>query len=538
MSRGIDREPPGAPSSSISGPLSSTGWAGLAVLLHVGLALLLWEPTLFEGGDNATYMILGEALRTGEGYRDLHLPGEPLHAKYPPVYPAVLAVLGWFGGLQLFKFASLAFTAGAVALTARMGGRIAGPVAALAAAGLLAVNPVLLEYAHWVLSEAPFLFLVLLALTLLPSEDARAHAAGVAAAAVAFLTRTAGLPLLLAATLIPTLERRWKRAGLAGGASLAAAGGWAVWQRAADPAQPSYLRELVLRNPYDPAAGTVGPADLIARAAGNAWEYVGTVFPGSLSGAPAVPGGVGSGMALLGIAVAALALTGWTLRATQRLGEAEAFALLYAGLIVLWPEVWTDRRFLLPLLPLLLLYGTGAAAATWRRLARLLARDARQPGRGAAGAVCAAVLLGVPGLVDALREGPDRVRCVVRYRAEDPCIPPTLASFFAAARWAREHTHPEAVIANRKPTLFYWVGRRRGDVYRFSSEPTLVLRGLEEMGATHVVVDALSGTTARYLLPAIREYRDRFEVVYGGGDPPTPILRFDPPEETALGPSP
>ncbi|MDH3733041.1 MAG: hypothetical protein OEU54_05880, partial [Gemmatimonadota bacterium] len=59
----------------------------LAALHAIG-GLLLFEPTLFPGGDNAGYLILGEALREGEGYRDLYLPGSPLHAKYPPVFPS------------------------------------------------------------------------------------------------------------------------------------------------------------------------------------------------------------------------------------------------------------------------------------------------------------------------------------------------------------------------------------------------------------------------------------------------------------------
>lgn len=535
----------------LPGPLGFRAWAGLIVVLHLGLGLLLWEPTLFEGGDNAGYMILGEALRSGEGYRDLYLPGEPLHAKYPPFYPALLGILGWLGGVQLFKLLSLAFTTGAVALTARLGREMAGTVPALAAAAVLALNPVLLEYAHWILSEAPFVFLVLLALALLPAESGRVHAAGLAAAAAAFLTRTAGLPLLIAAAAVPLLRRRGRRAGLAAGVGAATAGGWALYQGLADPGQPGYLRQLVLADPYDPAAGTAGPADLLQRAAENLWSYAGSVLPGSLTGAAPTSEAASAVPVLLGLAVSGLALAGWILRARRRIGYAELFALLYAGLIVVWPQVWTDRRFLLPLLPLILLYaahaaGEAAARAFGRRGSGAgtaggpengggkRVEPSLHPTPGAAGALGLGLLLAVPGLADAAARIPDRIACVARYRAGDPCVVPELASFYAAARWAREHTEPDAVIANRKPTLFYWHSRRKGDVYRYSSEPALVLRSLEAMGATHVVVDRLSATTVRYLLPAIRAHRDRFEIVYPGGEPPTPILRFRPAPDMAL----
>ena len=64
--------------------LSPATWAGIAVALHVLLGLVLYDPTLFTGGDNAGYMILGDALRSFRGYLDLHLPETPLHTKYPP----------------------------------------------------------------------------------------------------------------------------------------------------------------------------------------------------------------------------------------------------------------------------------------------------------------------------------------------------------------------------------------------------------------------------------------------------------------------
>ena len=90
------------------------------VAAHVLLAVLVFEPTLFPGADAGHYMVLGESLRSGMGFRDIQLPGSPLHAKFPPGYPLILAIAGWFGGLQLFKATSMAFAAGSVWLTYRI----------------------------------------------------------------------------------------------------------------------------------------------------------------------------------------------------------------------------------------------------------------------------------------------------------------------------------------------------------------------------------------------------------------------------------
>jgi len=538
--------------------LSVGAWLGVACGLHVALGLLLYEPTLFPGGDNAGYMILGKALRTFSGYRDLYLPGAPLHAKYPPFYPVVLAGLGWLGGLQLFKLASLALTTAAVALTGLLGRRWLGARLGTAAALVVAANPVLLEYGHYVLSEAPFVALVLLSLWALDEGSPWPAWAGLAAAAAAFLTRTAGLPLLAAAVLAPAAARRWREAALAAAVAVAAAGGWAAWQHVAAPEQASYLRQLVLVNPYVPEQGTVGAAGLFVRGARNVWSYVSEVLPGSLTGGPAGSAAPGAGSELLtaaGLAVAALALAGWLRRAVGRIGVAEIFAVLYAGLIALWPSVWTDRRFLLPLLPVVLLYALGGAR-TLVELAAAPGRDGegRRADRGRAGAAsggagaggapggsrawigaaAAAVAIGAAGLAYVGSTAPGRVECVAAYRSGAPCEPPALASFFEAARWAREGTPADAIIANRKPRLFYLVSNRRGDVYRFTGDAELLLRGLDAMGASYVVVDEISGTTARYLLPAVRAHADRFAVVHRGGSPPTWVLAYRPPPDTAL----
>ncbi|WP_419948681.1 hypothetical protein [Candidatus Palauibacter sp.] len=486
-------------------------------LLHLLLGLLVFEPTLFPGGDNAGYLILGDALRSGEGYRDLHLPGTPLHARYPPLLPSLLAGLGWIGGVGVAKVVMLLLTATTVWVTAHFGRRWVGAGPALGAAGLLAVNPTLLEYGHYILSEAPFALCVVAALWFSGRKDHGGAVVAMVAAVAAFATRTSGMTLLAALPLAWLLQGHRRRAIWAGVAAFGALGAWALYQRVAAASEPGYLAVLLLLDPYTPEAGSVGFGGLFARAAENSWAYVSRVVPETLLGPG---GGAGSGGIALGFVVTAAALAGWVIRSRARLAAPEVFAVLYAGLIAVWPSVWTDRRFLLPLMPVVLLL---ALAAAWQ-----LPAPAGRWLRWAAPAV-----IGAFGLAWVANTGPDRIACVASYRAGDPCDPPANESLYAAARWARDNTPPEAVIANRKPRLFFWYSRRRGDLYAFSSDPAVVMQGLEAMEADYVVVDQVSGTTQRYLVPAIRAHEDRFEAVYVGGEPPSAIFRLLPPAANA-----
>ncbi|HSG81565.1 MAG TPA: hypothetical protein VLC48_04910, partial [Gemmatimonadota bacterium] len=94
-------------------------WTALAltIAVHVFLAALLFDPKPFIGGDNAGYMILAESLESGQGYRDLYLPGSPRHVTYPPGYPVLLTVARYFGGsLFTYKLLSMLFSTGSVVL--------------------------------------------------------------------------------------------------------------------------------------------------------------------------------------------------------------------------------------------------------------------------------------------------------------------------------------------------------------------------------------------------------------------------------------
>ena len=489
--------------------------------VHVLLGLLLYEPVLYTGGDNAGYMILGDALRSGEGYRDVYRPDAPLHTKYPPGYPALLAVAGFFGGLQLFKVLSLAASAAAVGLTYRVGRRMAGPRVGLVAAAVVAVNPVLLQYSHWVLTETAFTAVTLLAVACYLRREGAADPAwrgGLASATGAFFLRTAGAPLLAATVATHVVRREWRRTLVSAVVTAIAAGGWFVYQRVA-PGGRDYFGEFARVGTGAGEVGSLGSLELITRAGDHLWYYVATGFPWSVLGSSIRASDEALPVVLLGLLLTGLAVAGWVGRARDEAGLPEWFALFYVGLISVW---WKDLRFLLPLYPLLVIYVLLGARAATRALSLASSRDRR----GVTAAI--GVLLVVPGVGSSARLVPERVACVAAYRAGDPCLPGRWRSFHAAARWAGDNVREDAVFANRKPRIFYWISGHRGEVYPFTTDHEELFRGLEEMGADFVVVDVVSRTTPTFLVPAIESRLDWFGQVYSEGSPPTTILHYRP----------
>ena len=220
--------------------------------LHVAFAALLFDPEPTIGGDNAHYMILAESIGSGQGYRDIHVPGAPNHAQYPPFYPLVLAATAALGGeLVAFKLLSVLFTTASVVALYLLARARLGWAGAVAVAVPLAASPVLLDFSHWVLSEALFVFCVLVALAASersPATD-RWFAVSLAAAVLAFLTRFAGLPLLVALALPLAWRRDWGRLALVGGAATVAVGGWWLWGWLSEaPGANRYAEVVFLRN--------------------------------------------------------------------------------------------------------------------------------------------------------------------------------------------------------------------------------------------------------------------------------------------------
>jgi hypothetical protein len=230
----------------VTGSVTGAGLArqlpalGLAALAAAAVALAIgpWPVGVFQ--DDGVYVVLAKSLANGEGYRYLNLPGAPNATHYPPLYPAMLALL-WKvwplfpSNVVLFKFANAVLLGVAAAGTWRLArGRFGlGPVAAaLATAAFTACAPVVL-LSVMVLSEPLFLALLLPVLLLgeraaESGRDRDALAAGAAGAALA-LVRTLGVVVIPATALVLIWRRRWRAAAITVAAGAVVLLPWQLW---------------------------------------------------------------------------------------------------------------------------------------------------------------------------------------------------------------------------------------------------------------------------------------------------------------------
>lgn len=526
-------------------------WTWIGVLAAVVVAQLIlsaaaFHPAPHSGGDNAGYLTLAYSLVEQGAYLDLYDPGVAPHTKYPPVYPAVLALAMLLGARAwiTFKLVSLAATTLTVVLVF-LWSRERRPSLAFAAAvaALVAASDAVLWGSRWILSDPLFVAFTFLALWAFArvdrvtgevgrkgggrgpgerggpevgGEDAGAGAGdsgpgvllpwlilGAAATVLAYFTRSAGLPLVVAVGAWMLLRRRWAALGVFAAGFGVPALLW--WLRGRWVTEGAYISEFWMVNPYRPELGTVGVGGLVGRVLVNLELYVGTFFPQGIAGGstPALP--------FIGGVLVLLAVAGWVRRIRTGVGVAELFTFLYLGLILLWPEVWSSDRFALPLYPLLLFYGGEALVEGAGRL--------HPRGPVAAGAVVAA-LLALPALAT-WRGTLDEARsCRLTARAGNVwgCHAPGVQQFVAAARWSAANLPEEAAVLTRKPRIFYVASGLRSRTYPFTPETDALLGEAETTGSRYVILDLLGVQAGRYLAPAIRARPGAFCSVAGFGE--------------------
>ena len=469
-----------------------------SLLLSCALVVGAFNPAPHTGGDNAGYIGLAYGLLAHGTYTDVFDPAGLPHTKYPPVFPGILAVLMALGARtwMWFKATAGVFTVAAVGLTFLWSERRLGPWGAFGVALLVAASSAVVYYSHWILSDPLFLALTMCSLWALDrSQEAREEptdvrwlALGVLAAGLAYFTRSAGLPLVLALLAWLALRGRWRRLAVTAAVLGVPAVLW--WLRGRRGGVASYAAEFWMVDPYQPALGTVGVLDLGPRALTNLSAYVLRHGPSGIVGAQ------GSWVAVLGVALTAAALVGWVHAVrTGRRGPAEIFFPLYAGLILLWPEVWAGDRFVLPLYPLLFLY----AAWPLRHLAR---RTGSWSGLVVAAAM--AVLL-VPAARAWAGAATEASACAAVTREGGPfaCYGPRVAGFAEAARWADGALPEGSAVMTRKPRHFFVLSGVPSRTFPFDDDPAVQLREADEVGARYVLLDQWDAQAGRFLAPAV-----------------------------------
>jgi len=211
------------------------------LLLLIPSALYLWKnrdmPEFGKFHDDGLLFVSAKSLATGQGFRILSLPEQPAQTKYPILYPLYLSMVwklnpNFPDNLLLARLFNWILLLGCIALSwvyFRKEGYSEGRTLILVA--LLGLNPYMILFGTNTFSELFFLCWLLAAFLLARRDGVPWMLLAGAAAGCAYLSRTAGIALLVSMPAWYLWRREFRRAVAFAAGMMPFVLGWMLWSR-------------------------------------------------------------------------------------------------------------------------------------------------------------------------------------------------------------------------------------------------------------------------------------------------------------------
>jgi len=511
-----------SPMDSISHPsgnLSRNGiFIGLLSLLFLFVYLYIFDTKADLNGDNFAYYGLAKAIKTYGKYISIWEIQSLPHNHFPPGYPFILALFMNISMDPVFLVAlNGIFLWGSILLLFLFIRKIQlKPSLGFVIAVLLVFNSTLLKSSTIMMSEISYLLITCLVLYLAAITDLSKKFYTninfyllVLSIGASFYIRSQGISILFAVVIFFLVQKKWLYAAASFLFSILL---WLPWYlRSKSLGGNSYISQFLSKNPYQPAEGQLGVADLITRVGHNIERYINVEIPNGLFGlnvqyAPSY----NASQWFFGLVIIAIGIYG--LMQIPMKFRLLLLALLVGtfGITFMWPEQWYGTRFMFNVIPVLMLLVIVGVYQLANRIFNKVAAASLSPYF-----LLIMVLFfvkGVGGLHD--------------YREDD--YPLAYTNMFKIAEWSSLNTPDSSIFCCRKPEMFYYFSGKKCVNYKYGNEEE-VIKGLMEMHVRYVVVEQLGyGSTGRYLVPAIRKYPDRFKMIKDIKYPDTYLFEFVP----------
>ncbi|MFN3917611.1 MAG: phospholipid carrier-dependent glycosyltransferase [Flavobacteriales bacterium] len=499
----------------------------LIILMFVVIQVYnkVYDEKLYLGGDNVAYYINAKSFMQGEGYSNIHMPGSPSANHYPPGYSLISAVImALFGDeIEVMNKANGFFLFGSLAFFYLILLRITrNQHLSFVMCLITGLNFHILNFSIIAMSEIPFVFTSMASLFFLMQTEKDNFSLKdynfwlfLFFLVLSYFIRTAGIALIGGVILYLLFEKKWKLAGLVTGIFLLFAASWFV--RSQNLGGSSYASQLLMKNPYQPELGKMEGKDWITRVKNNVKRYVSMEIPSSVFSYKIEnykQPNPGDKKKLAGILVTLLAASG-----IYFLREFRWLFLAYMGgtafILALWPDVWFGTRFMLPIIPflMLLLVLPIYAGAEWLARKINLSQTIR----------CTILPFGFLAIIPFQKDGIKYLETAAKNQ-----LHPNYARYFELAKYAKATLPKDAIIVCRKPELFFLYANRKVVNYINSTDADSLISDLQQKGVTHVVIEQLGfSSTARYLNPALQKRPEKFKLIKQLQNPDTYLFEIN-----------
>lgn len=488
----------------------------LFLFIYIVLSFFLFDPKLFIGGDNAVYIILAESIVSGEGYKDMYMPDEPPHSQYPFGFPIMLSVpILIFGtNIILLKLLLLLTGLGSVYFMYKIGEYLFKEKVNIMMPFYLSI-PILITYNHRILSEMPFLCFSLGALYFFIKAQENKdffYYISFIFATYSFFIRVTGISLIISMMLFLLLKKQYRYFCIYLLIFLVVFIPWQI-RYANISSEVGYIDQFLAKHPYSMELGRVGFFDLIIRVWENFTYYFFTALPMTLL---PVSGFLKSKvlLATIGIIFTLFIIAGF-LRKIKGFSFIRVYFLLNVIVLFIWPRIWSSERFLLPILPIYIIYMFYGIFWLGRRIKLRYFIP---------------VVVGIfvfLNLLDIVSQARGTFTNNIAYVKGDKYAGYTNVwrHYFEIIDWIKENIPKGKVIMARKPELVYLIAGHKSFKYPFTYDHNKVKDAINR--SDYIIYDNVykRGTAQLWLLPILGQEPRKYLGVYKTKKPEFLLLK-------------
>jgi hypothetical protein len=181
------------------------------------------------------------------------------------------------------------------------------------------------------------------------------------------------------------------------------------------------------------------------------------------------------------------------------------------SILLLWPSVWFGVRFMLPLIPFLFLAMVVGLSNSINFIQRKYLGQIRMNSSYLIMLVCFLPLTQL---------------AIMRSESKSN-LPLEYSNYFNLSRYVKSSIPENSIVCTVKPSLFYLYSSTKSSRIPSIIETEKFIHRLEDLGITHVIIDQLGySSVGRYLMPAIEEFPQRFNLIMQLPNPDTYLLEF------------
>jgi hypothetical protein len=488
----------------------------ITIVIYVVLAILLFDPKLSTGGDNARYLILAESILTGHGMHEIENPSSPPHTAVPPGFPMLLALalLAFGKNFIMIKFLILLLSVATLIITYLLFRHYLEQKYFIPLF-LFATLPIYLEYSHWIFSEIPFLLFTVLSFLFferaLKNKSILYLIFCAIAVAISYYMRAAGLAFIIGFGIYLLWKRKFRWLIIFGGIITVLILPWFIRNYMVSKSNP-YVDILFVRNPYDLQSGRINFTGFIQRIAENLKIYCGYALPKIF-----LPSFNNAGwLAFCGIVFTIIIIIGFFTEIGKKYPASAISLVVYSAMLVIRPSVWSGDRFLLPVLPILLFYLICGILWLEKKIRFTYFTT---------GTVGILVLLNLIALNPQIRTAINNNKAYLhgdKYAGYSD----DWRRYFEAIDWIKTNIPEDKVIMARKTEFVYLLSGRKSLGYPFTEDANKVQEAISK--CDYILLDNFywTGTTHHYLLPVLQQNPEKYEVVFTTKQPEFFVLKI------------